>query len=165
MYHRILDLSRLPTKSNLHSPSSSNIMMRSATFIGVSLGWQSSQSWPFLMDPLFCGRMSLGKHPKLSMIDTHLNGKYHAYYISFHFLPFKHSMTTYLHGRCHGPRPQHLPTTIYSPHSPCSPNELSHFSRVSQLFPLWACLGNGCSQKKNPPFKGWAMWDFRSSLK
>ena len=37
-------------------------------------------------------------------------------------------------------------TTISSPHSPCSPNELSHFSRVSQLFPLWACLGNGCSQ-------------------
>lgn len=146
MYHRILDLSRLPTKSNLHSPSSSNIMMRSATFIGVSLGWKSSQSWPFLMGPLLCGRMSLGKHPKLSMIDTYLNEKYHSYYISFHFLPCKHSMTTYLHGRCHGPMPQHLPTTIYSPHSPCSPNELSHFSRVSQLFPLWACLGCGCSQ-------------------
>lgn len=150
MYHRILDLSRLPTKSNLHSPSSSNIMMRSATFIGVSLGWQSSQSWPFLMGPLFCGRMSLGKHPKLSMIDTYLNGKYHSYYIWFHFLPFKHSMTTYI-PPWKMPRSKATtkkPTTIYSPHSPCSPNELSHFSRVSQLFPLWACLGCGCSQIK-----------------
>ena len=149
MYHRILDLSRLPTKSNLHSPSSSNIMMRSATFIGVSLGWQSSQSWPFLMGPLFCGRMSLGKHPKLSMLDTYLNAKYHSYYISFHFLPFKHSMTTYI-PPWKMPRSKATtstrPTIIYSPHSPCSPNELSHFSRVSQLFPLWACLGCGCSQ-------------------
>ena len=35
---------------------------------------------------------------------------------------------------------------LFAQISPCSPNELSHFSRVSQLFPLWACLGSGCSQ-------------------